>query len=94
MSFTYKEPLQPKLTAMPASRDVDALVRAEHHDPFSILGPHDDEQGGQFIRAFLPEALSVHVLARDSGGADRQPGSPPRCRVCLSGTSTIARRTC
>ena len=45
MSFTYKEPLQPKLTAMPASRDVDALVRAEHHDPFSILGPHDDEQG-------------------------------------------------
>jgi 1,4-alpha-glucan branching enzyme len=52
---------------MPASKDVEALVRAEHHDPFSILGPHDDEQGGQFIRAFLPEALSVQVLARDSG---------------------------
>ncbi|QJI11572.1 1,4-alpha-glucan branching protein GlgB [Pseudomonas sp. ADAK22] len=67
MSFTNKEPLQPKLTAMPASKDVEALVRAEHHDPFSILGPHDDEQGGQFIRAFLPEALSVEVLARDSG---------------------------
>ncbi|MBK3509790.1 MULTISPECIES: 1,4-alpha-glucan branching protein GlgB [Pseudomonas] len=67
MSFTNKEPLQPKLTAMPASKDVEALVRAEHHDPFSILGPHDDEQGGQFIRAFLPEALSVQVLARDSG---------------------------
>ena len=42
MSFTNKEPLQPKLTAMPASNDVEALVRAEHHDPFSILGPHDD----------------------------------------------------
>ncbi|AZF37906.1 1,4-alpha-glucan (glycogen) branching enzyme, GH-13-type [Pseudomonas sp. R4-39-08] len=67
MSFTQREPLQPKLTAMPASKDVEALVRAEHHDPFSILGPHDDEQGGQFIRAFLPEALSVQVLARDSG---------------------------
>ncbi|AZF48208.1 1,4-alpha-glucan branching protein GlgB [Pseudomonas sp. R2-7-07] len=67
MSFTHREPLQPKLTAMPASKDVEALVRAEHHDPFSILGPHDDEQGGQFIRAFLPEALSVQVLARDSG---------------------------
>ncbi|MDQ0654553.1 1,4-alpha-glucan branching protein GlgB [Pseudomonas cedrina] len=67
MSFTHKEPLQPKLTAMPASKDVEALVRAEHHDPFSILGPHDDEHGGQFIRAFLPEALSVQVLARDGG---------------------------
>jgi 1,4-alpha-glucan branching enzyme len=61
MSYTHKEPLQPKLTAMPASKDVEALVRAEHHDPFSILGPHDDEQGGQFIRAFLPEALSVNI---------------------------------
>ncbi len=67
MSFTHKEPLQPKLAAMPASKDVEALVRAEHHDPFSILGPHDDGHGGQFIRAFLPQALSVHVLARDSG---------------------------
>ncbi|MGY2398374.1 1,4-alpha-glucan branching protein GlgB [Pseudomonas sp. SDO5271_S396] len=67
MSFTHKEPLQPKLTALPASRDVEALVRAEHQDPFSILGPHDDEQGGQFIRAYLPEALSVQVLAREGG---------------------------
>ncbi|GAB5337289.1 1,4-alpha-glucan branching protein GlgB [Pseudomonas fluorescens] len=67
MSFTHREPLQPKLTAMPAPKDIEALVRAEHHDPFSILGPHDDEQNGQFIRAFLPEALSVQVLARDSG---------------------------
>ena len=65
MSFTNNEPLHVKLTAMPASKDVEALVRAEHHDPFSILGPHDDEQGGQFIRAFLPEALSVQVLNRD-----------------------------
>jgi len=65
MSFTHKEPLQPKLTALPASKDVEALVRAEHPDPFSILGPHDDEQGGQFIRVFLPEALSVQVLSRD-----------------------------
>mgnify|MGYP000872179248 FL=1 len=67
MSFTSKEPLQPKLTAMPASKDVEALVRAEHHDPFSILGPHDDEQGGQFIRAFLPDALSVQVLSKEGG---------------------------
>jgi 1,4-alpha-glucan branching enzyme len=70
MSFTHKEPLQPKLTALPASKDVEALVRAEHPDPFSILGPHDDEQGGQFIRAFLPEALSVQVLSRDGDGGE------------------------
>lgn len=53
MSFTQREPLQPKLTALPASKDVDALVRAEHPDPFSILGPHDDEQGGQFILSLI-----------------------------------------
>lgn len=51
MSFTSKEPLQEKLSVMPKPADIEALVRAEHHDPFSILGPHDDEQGGQFIRA-------------------------------------------
>ncbi len=26
--------------AMPAAVDMDALIRAEHRDPFSILGPH------------------------------------------------------
>ncbi|WP_313646477.1 1,4-alpha-glucan branching enzyme [Pseudomonas sp.] len=46
-------------------RDLDALARAEHADPFAVLGPHDDGAGGQVIRAFLPNALSVHVLARD-----------------------------
>lgn len=52
---------------MPAAVDTDALIRAEHHDPFAILGPHDDGQGGQIIRAYLPGALSVRVLARHSG---------------------------
>lgn len=33
--------------------------------PFSA--PHDDGAGGQVIRAFLPTALSVEVLARDGG---------------------------
>ena len=31
------------------------------------MGPHGDGAGGQFIRAFLPGALSVAVLAKDSG---------------------------
>ncbi|WP_434676748.1 1,4-alpha-glucan branching protein GlgB [Pseudomonas sp. R1-18] len=51
--------------AMPASVDMDALIRAEHHDPFSILGPHGDGDSGQFVRAYLPGALSVRLLARD-----------------------------
>ncbi len=57
----------PRGGLLPAARDIEALVRAEHPDPFAILGPHDDGAGGQFIRAFLPGALSVEVLARDTG---------------------------
>ncbi|MDE1166585.1 MAG: 1,4-alpha-glucan branching protein GlgB [Pseudomonas sp.] len=52
---------------VPPKADIDALVRAEHHDPFSVLGPHADGAGGQYIRAYLPNALSVNVLAKDSG---------------------------
>ncbi len=48
-------------------RDIDALVRAEHADPFAVLGPHPDGAGGQFVRAYLPNALSVHALSRDDG---------------------------
>ncbi|BBN54852.1 hypothetical protein TRE132_29770 [Pseudomonas chlororaphis subsp. aurantiaca] len=64
MSFSNKEQGEVK-QAMPSARDVEALVRAEHQDPFAVLGPHGDDVGGQFIRAFLPGALSVQVLARD-----------------------------
>lgn len=52
---------------MPATVDMDALIRAEHRDPFSILGPHGDGGNGQIIRAYLPNALSVTVLAREGG---------------------------
>lgn len=52
---------------MPATVDMDALIRAEHRDPFAILGPHGDGANGQIIRAYLPNALSVTVLARESG---------------------------
>ena len=50
---------------LPGAADMDALIRAEHHDPFSMLGPRDDGVGGQFIRAYLPDALSVSVLSRE-----------------------------
>ncbi|WP_332763247.1 1,4-alpha-glucan branching protein GlgB [Pseudomonas koreensis] len=67
MSFSNKEQGQVKEALLPSAKDIDALVRAEHHDPFSILGPHGDGAGGQFIRAYLPGALSVAVLDKDSG---------------------------
>jgi 1,4-alpha-glucan branching enzyme len=51
----------------PAAVDMDALIRAEHRDPFSILGPHGDGAQGQIIRAYLPDALSVSVLSREGG---------------------------
>ncbi|MCF5733984.1 1,4-alpha-glucan branching protein GlgB [Pseudomonas syringae] len=53
--------------AIPAAVDLDALIRAEHRDPFSILGPHGDGGSGQYVRAYLPAALSVRLLARDDG---------------------------
>ena len=52
---------------LPENADIEALINAQHHDPFSVLGPHADGQGGQIIRAFLPQALQVMVLARDTG---------------------------
>ena len=52
---------------LPTRQDIEALINAEHRDPFSVLGPHADGQGGQYIRAFLPQALSVSVIARDTG---------------------------
>ncbi|TMJ01284.1 MAG: 1,4-alpha-glucan branching protein GlgB [Alphaproteobacteria bacterium] len=46
-----------------AGSDADALARAIHGDPFSVLGPHQTP-GGLVIRALLPGARSVDVLRR------------------------------
>ena len=44
--------------------DVERLIRAEHWDPFSLLGPHPITASGHgaVIRAFLPEAEEATVL--------------------------------
>ena len=59
--------------------DIDDLVNARHADPFAVLGAHADGAGGTWLRAYLPEALSVQALAGDSGQvlADLQQGSVP-----------------
>jgi 1,4-alpha-glucan branching enzyme len=61
-------------------RDLDALARAEHADPFAVLGPHGDGAGGSGSR-LLPNALNVRMLARHDGRvlAEMVQGSLPGC---------------
>jgi len=58
--------------------EVRALMRAEHGDPFAVLGPHQTDEGLR-VRAVLPGAKSVTVMQSESGWPlaelDRQGGS-------------------
>jgi 1,4-alpha-glucan branching enzyme len=42
---------------------VAALASATHGDPYAVLGPHESE-AGPIVRAFLPGARAVEVVAR------------------------------
>jgi len=45
------------------TRDVEALLNADHSDPFSFLGMHSTATKGAItVRVFLPEATAVAVL--------------------------------
>ena len=58
---------------MPRTLDhhIDALLRADHADPFAVLGPHrrgrGKTTGGATVRAFLPQADSVAVVTGEGG---------------------------
>ena len=59
--------------------EIDLLRNASHPDPFSVLGPHRDGGGKDKrlrVRAFLPGAAQVDVLAAD--GATRIAALPQR----------------
>jgi len=45
--------------------DMEAIVGGYHGDPFAHLGPHGAETGEPVIRAFLPHAAAVEVVAGD-----------------------------
>ncbi|SDG82053.1 1,4-alpha-glucan branching enzyme [Pseudomonas flavescens] len=47
---------------------IEALIRGEHGDPFSILGPHEFAHG-LTIRTYLPGALGVELIDAVSGEA-------------------------
>jgi 1,4-alpha-glucan branching enzyme len=55
-----------------------ALAEARQPDPFSVLGPHA-AAGGHVVRAFLPGARAVDVLAREGGAhlARLEPAGTP-----------------
>jgi 1,4-alpha-glucan branching enzyme len=44
---------------------VQALIEGRHGDPFGILGSHPVD-GGSIVRVFMPRALTVEVLARET----------------------------
>ena len=50
----------------PSRAGLEAIVRGEHGDPFSILGLHHGRYGAS-VRAFLPGATSVAALDPKSG---------------------------
>jgi len=47
------------------SQDIDAILSGHHGDAFSVLGPHQTENGWE-VRAFLPQAMDAEVVL---GGA-------------------------
>lgn len=54
---------------------IQRLLDAQEWDPFSILGPHKEQKGGQShirVRAFLPDAAEVVCVT----GQDEQPVIP------------------
>ncbi|MBF0290672.1 MAG: 1,4-alpha-glucan branching protein GlgB [Nitrospinae bacterium] len=41
--------------------DIDRIVYADHHDPYTILGPHETD-GGVVVRAFSPDTAEMAVV--------------------------------
>ena len=47
---------------------IEALVYSEEDEPQEILGPHK-VKGGTLIQAFLPTAVRMEVILKDTGKA-------------------------
>jgi 1,4-alpha-glucan branching enzyme len=52
-------------------RSLLALANGQHHDPFSLLGPHVTPEGSIVVRALRPDAARMDVRLRD--GREGQP---------------------
>ncbi|MBP6709033.1 MAG: 1,4-alpha-glucan branching enzyme, partial [Candidatus Accumulibacter sp.] len=49
------------------SAEIIALCRAEHGDPYAVLGMHTDADGKLWVRSLQPGALAVAVLEAKTG---------------------------
>lgn len=49
------------------SADVIALYRAQHSDPYAVLGMHTDDDGKLWVRSMQPGALAVAVIDAKTG---------------------------
>ncbi len=58
-----------------AEADVEAVVAAEHRDPFAVLGPHE-AGSGTVIRAFVPGADMLEAIAADGRASALQKRHP------------------
>jgi len=55
----------------PLDAAVDALVEGRNRDPFSLVGPHVDEDGSPVVRTFQPAAQSVELRLVATGALVR-----------------------
>ena len=55
------------MTATLSQSAIDAIVGSHHGDVFSVLGPHQNADGQPLVRAFIPGAKAITVVATDSG---------------------------
>jgi len=46
-------------------RRADSVIRGDHGDPFSYLGPHDFGDGRSVVRVFLPGARGVELVGKE-----------------------------
>jgi 1,4-alpha-glucan branching enzyme len=55
--------------------EVNAIVNAEHSDPFSFLGPHEVAPGRLVVRVFQPGATAVELVPGQGGAKAQEGGS-------------------
>jgi len=53
--------------------EMDRIMNADHHDPFSILGMHRVNMGGDpgpciAVRVFIPDASTVTIIPEERNG--------------------------
>lgn len=76
------------------SEQIEQIVRNQHHDPFSVLGPHMIQQDGKTVwavRAYLPQASQVWVrLPETRKEYQMESASHPHFFECVIETDELA----